>query len=130
MPDCYQDTPVFYSVNGRNLNVVKMLLSHSMDSVHQLDGSGQNVHSWAVVSGEIEFVEYHLGMDNFQINDADHSGRIALSWAAGNGHPEVTMLLRRSMRVDVFRVDQDSRNAISWACSGGNSESVELSHQT
>ncbi|KAI4267500.1 MAG: hypothetical protein LQ337_008321, partial [Flavoplaca oasis] len=118
--DSNQWTPLFWSVFGNHLDVLKKLLSHSMDTVNYVDGSGRDVLSWAAALGAIEFVEYLMGLNDFRVRDADYNGRTALSWAAENGHLEVILLLRRSKRIDVSMVDKDGRNAISWACSGGH----------
>ncbi|KAH8599520.1 ankyrin repeat-containing domain protein [Bisporella sp. PMI_857] len=118
-------TPPFWSVSGKHLEVLRLLVTDNRISICHVDRSGRNVLSWAASAGKLELVEYLVGLKNLKAYETDKNGRTALSWAAGNGHLETTILLRRSQRIDLSRRDKDGRNALSWACSGGHHKIVE-----
>ncbi|PMD46365.1 hypothetical protein L207DRAFT_507281 [Hyaloscypha variabilis F] len=124
LPDFDQWTPLFWSIGGKNLDVLQSLVTDPRVDVNHLDRSGRNILSWAASAGELELVRYLISLPNLNADEADRAGRTAFSWAAGEGHLEVVLLLRRSRRIDISRKDNNGRNAISWASSGGHHKVV------
>ena len=116
-PDYNQWTPLFWSISGKHLAVLQLLVADNCVSVNHVDILGRNVLSWAASSGELELVKYLMSLSRLRVHESDRNGRTAMSWAAGNGHLETTEYLCRSLRIDVSRKDKDGRSALSWACS-------------
>jgi ankyrin repeat protein len=123
--DFDQWTPPFWSISGKHLNVLEMLVADDRVNVNHVDRSGRNILSWAASAGELELVKYLINLERLRAGETDRNGRTSLSWAAGNGHLETTIHLRRTQRIDLCQMDKDGRNALSWACSGCHYKVVE-----
>lgn len=118
------DTPLMWAVEGRKINVVKILLEYGVDIDVQNNGGMTAVH-WAVEVGYLDIIKC-LVEKRANVEAKDNNGGTVLHWAAKFGKLDVVKWLVEHVKADVNATDKDNKTPLDLAKAKKHEEIIKL----
>jgi ankyrin repeat protein len=118
-----------FSVHAGDIAIVKSVLDHPSNiDPNVVNSSNYTALMEACRGGELDMVQFLLGIEGIDIHRQDSLGRTAFCLAAEEGHSQVVKLLLTRDDIDINRPDYGGRTAFFLACASHKAclETVDL----
>ncbi|KAN0070248.1 Ankyrin repeat-containing domain protein [Elaphomyces granulatus] len=116
-----------FSVRAGDVGIVKSVLDHPSNiDPNVVNSSNCTALMEACRKGELDVVQFLLGIEGIDVHRQDGSGCTAFCLAAEEGHSQVVKLLLTRDDIDINRPNYNGQTALFLACREACLETVDL----